>query len=409
MKEIFDKKTKQVLTAGIILIIVFFGFLYKDGIRESLSTFYAVFRPIVYGLVIAFIINLPMRFFQKKIFSRFLSYDKHRMLILILSLVMSWILFFAIVTLILTVLIPELSRAISSIIENIPALINSLVDFLDGFRASQKLSDFIEANLSDFDVERISTSLTKIAEDFLFKEGNIFNKTGSIIGSVSSGVFALVIGFIFSIYVSLNKNDLARGATRLIFANFSKRVSRQIIYIAKLSYDSFARFLDTRLLSCLSLGVTTFIGMLILRLPMAGMIAVIMGAFDFIPYFGPVIATGIGMLLISIQSPAQALVFLVFILIIQQVQEQIFYPLVIGKRQGLPAIWIFVSVLLGGRLFGIFGMIAFMPLATVVYTLIEDNTRKKLSQKDISYEEIDAIKKKSYEEMRKEKIEKYEK
>lgn len=129
-----------------------------------------------------------------------------------------------------------------------------------------------------------------------------------------------------------------------------------------------------------------------------------MGAFDIIPYIGAFSATAIGMILIFIYSPAKALIFLIFILILQQVQQQIFYPLVIGKHQGLPAIWIFVSVVIGGGLFGVFGMVAFIPLATVVYTLVTDNTKKKLKNKNISEEEIEYLRNKTYEEIREENL-----
>lgn len=214
----------------------------------------------------------------------------------------------------------------------------------------------------------------------------------------------IVMGFIFSLYVSLNKKDLQRNTNKILLANLRENKVKQINYIAKLSYNSFSRFLETRLLSCLSLGTICFIGMLILRLPMPAMISILVGALDIIPYFGPIIATGVGMILIFIQSPAQSLVFLIFVLAIQQVQESILYPLVIGKHQGLPAIWIFLSVFVGGGLFGIFGMLVSMPIATVIYTLVEDSTKRKLKTKEITEEDVKSLNEKSYESMREEKM-----
>ena len=152
------------------------------------------------------------------------------------------------------------------------------------------------------------------------------------------------------------------------------------------------------------LGIICFIGMLILRLPMPAMISILVGALDIIPYFGPIIATAVGMILIFIQSPAQSLVFLIFVLAIQQFQESILYPLVIGKHQGLPAIWIFLSVFVGGGLFGIFGMLVSMPIATVIYTLVEDSSKRKLKTKEITEEDVKSLNEKSYESMREEKM-----
>lgn len=403
MKEIFEENTKKYFIIGILLIGIFFGFFYLDRIGEILDTTYKVFRPIVYGLVIAFIINLPMNFFHDEIFTNLLKDDKHEKLRLSLSLVLSWIIFFALVTIVLTVLIPELSRAIGVISENIPAFMNSLIDFLNGSKILTKVSDFIVTRLEEINIARISDSFTKIIQDFFKSDSALLNKTGSIINSVSQGILSLSIGFVFSLYVSMNKTKLKKGAARLIFANLSEKTARQIVYVAKLSYDSFARFLETRILSCLALGVACFIGMWVLRLPSAGMISILMGAFDMIPYIGAFLATSIGIILIFTYSPGKALVFLIFVLILQNVQQQLFYPLVIGKHQGLPPIWIFVSVIIGGGLFGIFGMIAFIPLATVVYTLIEDNTKKKLKEKSISDEEIERLTDKSFLELREER------
>lgn len=403
MKEIFEENTKKYFIIGILLIGIFFGFFYLDRIGEILDTTYKVFRPIVYGLVIAFIINLPMNFFHDEIFTNLLKDDKHEKLRRSLSLVLSWIIFFALVTIVLTVLIPELSRAIGVISENIPAFMNSLIDFLNGSKILTKVSDFIVTRLEEINIARISDSFTKIIQDFFKSDSALLNKTGSIINSVSQGILSLSIGFVFSLYVSMNKTKLKKGAARLIFANLSEKTARQIVYVAKLSYDSFARFLETRILSCLALGVACFIGMWVLRLPSAGMISILMGAFDMIPYIGAFLATSIGIILIFTYSPGKALVFLIFVLILQNVQQQLFYPLVIGKHQGLPPIWIFVSVIIGGGLFGIFGMIAFIPLATVVYTLIEDNTKKKLKEKSISDEEIERLTDKSFLELREER------
>ncbi|MDO5047641.1 MAG: AI-2E family transporter [Anaerococcus sp.] len=400
-EKYLDTKGKKTLKIGILLILLFFGLWYIEKLLGFFVTTYAIFRPVVYGLVIAFIINLPMNFFQEKVFGKIFDKRKYKKLIMALSLVLSWIVFFAIITVILTVLIPELATAIESLVENIPIFMDKLIEYLGDNVYFRQASLYISQQLSRVNPESVALGIRNIVSG---GSSGLLNTTSSILNSLSSAIVALVMGFIFSIYVSLNKKDLKENTNKVLFANFSQKKVEDINYLAKLSYISFARFLETRLLSCLSLGIITYIGMKILSLPMAGMISILVGAFDFIPYFGPIIATGIGMILIFIQSPIQSLVFLVYVLIIQQIQEQIVFPLVIGKHQGLPAIWIFLSVLLGGRLFGIVGMITFMPLATIVYTLAEDKTRRKLRDKNIGDEEIKSLGDKSFEKMREEKF-----
>lgn len=404
MRQIFEEKTKKYFIIGILLIGIFFGFFYIDKIGEILGSAYKVFRPIVYGLVIAFIINLPMNFFYEKIFKNLIKDDKHDKLRKSLSLILSWIIFFAMVTLVLTVLIPELTRAVGVISTNIPVFMDSLIEFLNGSKIFTKVADFFATRLEVINIEKISDSITKILQEFFRSDSQFLNKTGSVINSVSQGIISLSIGFVFSIYVSMNKAKLKKGAARLVFANLKENTAKQLVYVSKLSYDSFARFLETRILSAIALGVGCFIGMTILRMPSAGMISILMGAFDLIPYIGAFLSTSIGIILIFTYSPSKALVFLIFVIIIQNIQQQVFYPLVIGKHQGLPAIWIFVSVVIGGGLFGIFGMIAFIPLATVLYILLEDNTRKKLKNKDIDDGEIERLTGKTFLELREEKL-----
>ena len=281
---------------------------------------------------------------------------------------------------------------------------DSLTEFLNESKIFTKVADFFATRFEVINIEKISDSITKILQEFFRSDSQFLNKTGSVINSVSQGIISLSIGFVFSIYVSMNKSKLKKGAARLVFANLKENTAKQLVYVSKLSYDSFARFLETRILSAIALGVGCFIGMTILRMPSAGMISILMGAFDLIPYIGAFLSTSIGIILIFTYSPSKALVFLIFVIIIQNIQQQVFYPLVIGKHQGLPAIWIFVSVVIGGGLFGIFGMIAFIPLATVLYILLEDNTRKKLKNKDIEDGEIERLTGKTFLELREEKL-----
>lgn len=400
-EKFLDEKSKNMLKVTLISILVFFAFWYKDRLGEGLVNAYAVLRPILYGLVIAFIINLPMNFFEEKVFARFIDKDKHKNLVQILALILSWIIFFGLVTIIITVFVPELVNAISSLVENIPVFMDKLIEYLNSQRLFKELRTEVINKLNTLDMENITRELTRMLDG---KNWGLLTKTSSLLNSFSSWLISMIMGFFFSIYVSMNKKDLQAGSNKLLLANFEEKTVNQVNYVAKLTYDSFSRFFETKLLSCLSLGLICLIGMKILGLPMAGMISILVGAFDIIPYFGPIIATGVGMILIFIQSPTQAMVFLVFVLSIQQLQEKIIYPLVIGKHQGLPAIWIFISAFIGAGLFGIVGMITSMPIATVIYNLIQDSTKRKLRQKNIDLNKIQELNEKSYETMREDKM-----
>lgn len=396
-----DERSKKNLKVGLILLLAFFALWYIEPVTNFLLGTYGVIRPMILGFAIAFVIDLPMTFFQEKVFGRFIDPIKHRKLVLGLSLLFSWILFFGIITILLVVIIPEIINAVSSAIANLPQFIDSLLIYTEKIPTLNKgVLDFQE-RISELDANSVTNTITNYLSG---DSTNILNRAQSIISSVSSSLVAIAMGFVFSIYVSINKKSLKLNSNRIIYANFKEKTADQINYVFKLSYDAFAKFLNSRIISCFVLGILTYIGMKILKLPYAGMISVIVGALDIIPYFGPIIASAIGVVLIFIQSPIKSLVFIIFLVILQQVQENIFYPIFIGKNSGLPAIWIFVSVFLGGRLFGIAGMILFMPLATVLYTLVEDRTLRKLKEKELDRISVAEKASKTFEELRNEKF-----
>lgn len=394
-----DEKSKNILKVAAIILAIYFALVYIKPIWVSLVTVYEVIRPLIIGLGMAFIVNLPMNFFQDKVFSKILKRDRDDNLVIILSMLLSWIIFIIAVVLILTVFIPEIINAISTMGTFGPAFVNNLLDSLSksDIETVQKIQVSISEALAQFDWNDFANGII----DFLTgNEASILNTTRDILTSVSSSMLTFLMAFLFSIYVSANKKELRYEATKAIYANFKEENADKINYVAKLSYNSFANFIVSRAVSCVILGILTFAGMKILKMPYAGMISVLVGAFDVIPYFGPWISTGVGSILIFIISPVKALVFIVYVLIIQQVQENIIYPLFIGKHIGLPAIWIFASVFVGGRLLGIAGMIIFMPIATIIYTLFNDNVNKKIAEKNMADEKIAKKMEKTYAEER---------
>lgn len=397
-----DSKSKNNLKVGLILLVAFFALWYIESLGNFLINAYSVIRPILIGFIIAFVINLPMNFFQEKVFGKIFDPNKYRKLILALSLILSWLVFFGAVTLILGVVIPQTINAIQTAINNIPTFADKLIKVTEQIPSLNKIIIDLRDDLENFDLNILSNNLTSYLSG---EVPNLLNRAQSIISSVSSTLVVILIGFICSLYVSVNKKNLKLGANRFLYSNFSEKTADNINYFCKLAYESFSTFLNTKLISCLLLGILNFVGMTILRLPYAGMIAILVGAMDIIPYFGPMVAAIFGMLMIFIQSPLQAVEFIIFWAILQQLQEKIFYPLVVGKFAGLPAIWTFVSVILGGRLFGIVGMILFIPLATIVYTLNEDRTIIKLKEKGMDNREISEKSDRSFKEMRKEILE----
>lgn len=383
-----DEKHSQTLRLIIISILVFFGFYYIDNVTNGLAILLAVLQPFLIGFMIAFVINLPMNFFENRVFSKVFTSDKTKKLIPIFSLILSWIIFILGISLFLNVLIPRISASVSSLVDKFPVFLDQLVDTLNKNDITKRFADDVQKFVNQINWNQ---TILQVRDYFLGEAGNIFDKTTSIINSVSSTLITVFTSIIFSIFVLINKKDLKILANRINYSIFSKKRANFVNKLASLSYSSFASYINSKALSSFILAVLVFVGMLILNIPFAAMAAILVGISDFIPYVGPIVATVVSMILIFIESPVKSLVFLIFVLVIQQVQESIIYPALAGKSIGLPSIWVIVSITIGGSIFGILGMLVSIPIASIVYTLMNEKLDSTLDEKNISDKEIEII------------------
>lgn len=384
MKKL-DEKNSQLLKVILISILVFFAFWYIENVKNGLTVFIAVIQPFLIGFMLAFIINLPMNFFERKVYSKIFKTEKTKKLVPVFSLISSWVLFILGIVIFLNVLIPRISKAVTALIERFPLFLDDLIDLLNKNKLTKNFADDAQKYINSVDWNNV---LVQVKDYFVGEAGNIFDKTTSIINSVSSTIITIAAATIFSVFVLINKKDLKILANRIIYSLFKRSTADEINKVASLSYSSFASYINSKALSSLILGILVFVGMLILKIPFAAMAAILVAIADFIPYVGPLIATVIMMILIFIESPFKSLVFLIFLLIAQQVQGSIIYPALAGKTIGLPSIWVIVSIAIGGSLFGIVGMLVSIPIASILYTLMNEKMDKTLAKKEISDNEI---------------------
>ena len=387
MKKL-DEKNSQLLKVILISMLVFFTFWYIENVKNGLLVFLAVIQPFLIGFMLAFIINLPMNFFEKKVYSKIFTTEKTKKLVPTFSLISSWVLFILAISIFLNVLIPRISAAATALVDKFPEFLSDLVKLLNENKMTKRFADDVQKYVYSVNWNNL---IIQIKNYFAGEAGNIFDNTTSIINSVSSTLVTIITAMIFSIFVLINKKDLKILANRIIYSLFKRETADEINKVASLSYSSFSSYLNSKALSSLILGILVFVGMLILKIPFAAMAAILVAIADFIPYVGPLIATVIMMILIFIESPFQSLVFLIFLLIAQQVQGSIIYPAIAGKTIGLPSIWVIVSIAIGASLFGIAGMIVSIPIASILYTLMNEKMDETLAKKEISKEEIQKL------------------
>ena len=344
-------------------------------------------QPFLIGAVIAFVLNVPLRFFEDFVFKKiknekFKKYE--RMLSIFLSIVMVW----AIVILVISVVLPQLIDSITLLVSNIPSYLEKVSGLL---KKIPDESGTINKYISDLN-HITPSNVEKAVRHFAFNGSStktVLSTAMSTLGIVSS-VFTvlldLVIAFVFSIYILTHKERLARQARQICYAFFDKVYAEYIIHVFQVSFSKFYNFITGQLTEAVILGVLCTIGMLLLHFPYALMIGVLTGFCALIPIVGALIGGIVGTLLILTVSPAKALGFLVFLTVLQQIEGHVIYPHVVGGSVGLPSMWTLFAITIGGTLMGLVGMLIFVPICAAIYFLFAEFVHARLSNKDISLE-----------------------
>ncbi len=377
-------------TLKFILIIVSFTLVlswvlnHTSSFTGILSNILALFSPFLTGACLAFIINTILKPIEKlweKVPEkrRTKHFDKVKRP---LCLTFSAIIVFGAVFSILFMIIPQLIKTISSFATMLPQYIDNLENLLDkGMKMLEKYN---------FVLPSIDLNWTKAGEfldKFLSNYADSFiNKTVDITTSIVTVIVNFVIAIFFSLYVLSQKEKIGRHLKRLLYAVRPRRKAEKIISFVNFTSETFSKFVTGQLLEAVIIGVLCFIGMLILKIPYPAMISVLIGFTALIPVFGALFGTIVGALLILIVAPVKALWFVIFIIVLQQIETNLIYPKVVGKSVGLPGILVLVSVSIGGSAFGIAGMLFSVPVCTVLYCVYKELVAKKLKGKDIPEE-----------------------
>ena len=381
MKFFKDERVRKNLFVGCFLIIVFF-LIYNIGhLYNGVAKLVNIFLPFILGSAIAFILNVPMRGIEKYLFRNRDKFpdEKWAGIRRALAIVLTLLVTFFLVALILYMVVPQLADTISQIVKQIPVGVMNISKWAeDNFGVNDIIQDLIEELANDWKaiLEDVTGFLKKYLNSML--EGGINAITGIV-----SGVTNFIIGFIFAIYVLAQKEKLKFQFKKMTYALLKKETADRLVEIAMLTSKTFANFISGQCLEAFILGSMFFVVMQIMGLPYSMLISVLIGATALIPIVGAFIGCGIGFLLILLVNPIKAFVFLITFLIIQQIEGNIIYPRVVGSSVGLPGIWVLVSVTVGGSLFGVGGMIIFIPLVSVVYTLFRRYVYNRLNEKKL--------------------------
>lgn len=377
---------------NIMLLIVFAVLLYIcvqkiNSVAAGVVFVWNIIFPFALGGAIAFILNVPMNFLEKKLFGRQKEQKWMKKLARPLCLVLSILLVIAIILLVLVVLIPEIGKTIASLGVNIESAFRRFQQWGPTWvRDTFQYNDQIEEQLLDWinDLELNWQGIIQSCIDFLRNgAGNMLNSAFTVTKTVISSLVNFFIGFVFACYVLLQKERLAVQIRKVLYAFLPQKVVRQTMKVASLSYRTFANFVTGQCLEAVILGTMFFVIMSIFRFPYALLVGVVIAFTALIPIFGAFIGCVVGAFLILVVNPMQALGFIILFLVLQQIEGNLIYPHVVGSSVGLPSIWVLVAVTIGGSLMGVVGMLVFIPLSSVIYALFRQTVHTRLKERKI--------------------------
>lgn len=379
---------KKILFIVIVCILVFLAMQRVDVVIQFLWGCYKLLSPLIIGLCIAFILNVLLKFWEEYVF-RALNQKEGRIWPKVrrgVCLLLTYGTVVAIMLVLVFLIMPEIGRSFEMLVKNVPSYIEELQRWADN------LVQWL--NLSPQDVEKLQVDWDQVIntlQQFFSNQSSLFfDTTVGITSAIFNGIFNFIMGIAFSVYMLAQKEKLCRQLRKIVLAFLPYKKAEYLIAAGKLSNKIFARFVTGQLTEAVIIGVLCFLGMSIFSMPYAALISTIVGCTALIPIFGAFFGTAVGAFLLLMIDPMTAVWFVLFIIILQQVESNVIYPRVVGNSVGLPGIWVLFTVLVGGGIFGIFGMLVGIPIASVAYCLFKDSVCSRLKRQNIGEEQIDA-------------------
>ena len=371
------KKIRELIVFTALLVVALWKF---DVVLGVLKTIWDIIFPFVLGGAIAFLTNVPMSFLEKKIFEKVKKKNKIvRKLKRPISLILTIVLVVGVIALVMFGVIPQLTRTMGTLVTSINDFIPQMQSWIgEFFHNNQEIMNLVDQIEFDPD-QAIKWGISLLGNG----AGNMMNTTMSAVGSIVSGVATFFIAFSFACYILFQKEKLHIQIRKVFFAFLPRQKADAFLKVCSLTYRTFANFLAGQCLEAVILGSMFVVTLSILRMPYALLIGILIAFTALIPIFGAFIGCAVGSFLIFMVNPQQAILFVIVFLVLQQIEGNLIYPHVVGESVGLPSIWVLAAVTIGGNLMGIVGMLVFIPLLSVLYTIFREFVYLRLKKQNI--------------------------
>lgn len=370
-----EKKQTIRTILGIIIFTVLFIYLINNItlLIKLLSMFWSLLFPFVLGCGIAFVINIPMRSIENSLFKKENSrlYKLKRPI----SMVIAYFLALFVVALVIFVVVPEVADTVTSIKDKLPGFIEEAKKW--ALKYTEKFPDIAKL-ITDFEPD-----FNQIGNMFKDNGSAIITTTFSIFSSIIGTIVNVVVGIVFSFYILIQKEKLAKQAKMVSYAVLKESAADELMVFCKIANTTFSKFFSCQFREGIILGSMFMIAMTVFRFPYTLTISVLIAFTALIPVFGAFIGLFIGCFLILVESPKYVLWFIILFFVMQFIENYFIYPKLVGGDIGLSAIWVLLAVVVGGDLMGVVGMLVFIPLASVMYAYVRSIIYRKLKKKKI--------------------------
>ncbi len=367
LKEILKPLSKWIIGIAAVCILIFLGIANLGSVTKALEWFVGLFSPLIAGFFIALILNVPMRFFEKYLWPKARKKGAQKLRRPV-AFFLSLIVIFGILAGVFILVLPEITAAGKVLISNV-------MDIIRYFQKNPEIESLPFGNI----LAKINWSDVAVSAEKWIRQqsGNIagaaMDTVVSLVGGIIDGIFAII----FSIYILFSKETLKHQAKRLVDAWLPKKTGEKIVHATSVANEVFRNFISGQTIEAIILGTLCALGMLILRIPYAPMVGALVGVCALIPVVGAFIAGGLGAFMIFTESPVKALIFIIFLVVLQQIEGNLIYPKVVGSKINLPAIWVLAAVTVGGALAGPLGILLGIPVASTAYVLIKEATEHR--------------------------------
>lgn len=368
----FTNKTISAIIVVVFGVLTYFLCLKFTAFLDSIRWVLSVISPFIIGFVIAYLINFFVVSLEKRVFFRIKKPKIQR----IVSMLVGYTLSLVIVVLILFMLVPQTVESITVLINNIPNYISNLINLVNQISVSYGW----EAELQQW----LNETLHQVESNIPDLISWVVPYTMDLTAALSKIVLNIFIAIVVSIYFIGTKEKYFAQIKKFLYANLKEEKVDSLIEFTNMSNRTFSNFISGKLLDSLIIGIICFIFLSIFKFPFALLVSVIIGITNIIPFFGPIIGAIPAFFIILIADPMKALWFPLFIIILQQIDGNIIGPKILGISIGISALWIVVAIVIGGTVFGFVGMVLGVPIFAIIYTLLRNNTNKKLKEKGLS-------------------------